>query len=372
MASNSPSVIAQKASAAYKAGLARMDAQKALQDLESAKETTNSVRDLVELRKNDLSDAQVELEEAQAHEQQTQARLEQAKKRRIDETSKADDLAKREREDTSLLSSSLDIMGLYRDKQYEEDSNNYPGSEDQCRDTIQQIRSLVQAGKIEEARASESTLVAWINSDEDDDGENPPASLPDPYILGKPGHVAQSAIFVRPYSLCSEEEFESTLEYARVNPDQWCRSRMDFQAQLAFASSMTGYAHKLRKDTPNDKINLEILNEIRCFASVLERAAEERATEDEFDIDDDHEDSDNENLELLWSSVEEAVREHQELKQRCNKLQLELPSDRSAAIVRSIRKLTLPFPAKPPWNLRQDLHELWSSLNSKSNLLVFL
>ena len=289
----------------------------------------SATREEAEEQTRCIADAKAALVHIQLREEELEENIHNVKRKKAEHQKCAEDSHA-----TTYGPQSLDIMGCCSREEKE-----LQGAEAHCLQHIQNIRSLMEAGKVEQARAEEFALANLINSDDYE------GCLPDPSYLSKPGYEAQRAQFVRPFSLCcsssdDDDEFERTLQYARENPTSVLRSQMSVGSSIKFAMSMSGYAHKFREEVP-DGIHAEILNEIRCFACLLEEAFDghlfpDGEEEDSSDEENDEDDADEENsrMDVLWTALGDAVRKHQEIKQKYNQLQLQLPSEKSAPIAR--------------------------------------
>lgn len=129
---------------------------------------------------------------------------------------------------------------------------------------------------------------------------------------------------------------------------------------MEFATSMSGYAHKFLDAYPQH-VKLQVMNEIRCFLTVLKRAHREIAFDLQEEEDDDDEQEEDEwdgedkgvdatvspdqftMNDAVWAAIEASVLQHQELKMKHNNLQLQLPSDRTAPIARFNREAHFTF-----------------------------
>ena len=133
---------------------------------------------------------------------------------------------------------------------------------------IQNIRSLMEAGKLNEARAAESTLIAWLNRDKHE-------CIPGPASLSKPGFEARKANFVCPFSICSEEVLDKTIGYARTkNPVRSISLSNGYGVTNSNFIVNASHAHRSRHQVPKG-VNFEVLNEIRCFARNFENTVED-------------------------------------------------------------------------------------------------
>lgn len=357
----------QEAIARFKAERTAQQIRKASTRMDHARQNTRESEEQVEQLEAHLEQARARLDVCRGCEKGTKKTLEGLKRKKTEEENQVNQAAAMVKANVDSVLN-LDITSKCR-KECGLDDN-----EAQFLEAIHNVRDLMTKGKIEEANTAEATLTAWLNSDEDE------GTLPSPSRLGKPGHFAYHAMFVRPFSICSDEQLEATIQYARENPEQVF---LDPDFGVRAIMEMSGrYAHKFRDDYP--ECNLEILNEIRALAGVLDKvehsveADHDEAPDDRdgssnggdssmsveqdgnsdgdnnsgsdnqdasSDGDDsgesnDQDDSSDQNdyredkYEAMWEAIVPSLHKYQEQKLHFNKLQLELPSERSAPIAR--------------------------------------
>ncbi|CAB9526681.1 expressed unknown protein [Seminavis robusta] len=322
------SSICREAVALCKIEWTNQDISATLERSSEAKESTREIEDHVAYLEGLLAEANAQKEVCTSREKGLKRKLEGLKQKKTAQENHVQDIVERGNLESPR---ELNILGLG------EKESELSEEETQVLQAIQDIRNFMEAGKLEEARTAEAALAAWVNSDDD-------LVFPDPTrILG--AHHAKRAQFVRPYSICSSEDVEATLEYASERPEEVIPP-LAGDAIMEFMMGMMGNPQKCPKPP---HIKLQVLNEIRCFAMVLDKArkaARKQVAEDSDDDDEEEEDSDSEDEEdrrqrklvgkraISWNSIEVSIRKHQELKLKHNTMQLELPSDKSAPIAR--------------------------------------
>ena len=186
--------------------------------------------------------------------------------------------------------------------------------EQQCLKAVHNIRDLMEEGKLAEARAAEAALSAWLHDNQ--------AELPGPSWLGGKEYAVNSALFVRPFSICSDEQLEATIRYAKEHLGN-------------FFSPLEQY---VPDNVHPENVNPRILSEIVEFVYVLNKTKGALAAlrdRDDAPVNPFHALIFSEEVQrTMWDTIVPFLRKYQEQKVQINEQQLELPSTKTAPIAR--------------------------------------
>ena len=231
----------KEAIALGKAAFLRIDTGRVETKLDDAEYETLETAGNVGSLEAQLEEAKANLSRARAREKGIQERLKDMRAKTESFEQAVQEIGKGEEDGAQ----SLDILGVRQKVHKEEDLSN---CEARCLADIQTIRAFVADNKIDEARAADAALIAWISSEEE-------RTIPYPKFLGAGGRYAEYAHFVRPFSLCTAEQVQASLDYVQKHPECMGDIRrgqmMDTDTMLQFTfSMMCPHKFRNRKDLP--------------------------------------------------------------------------------------------------------------------------